>query len=231
MKLMLILLLLITSLMAVVGAFLTTSVSSFYIDTFYQQINEVFGEDSGDFIATLRSSADLPDGAEQIRLLVDTRAGELGIDYRTRNYFVLDGETGAFLAGSTDSSELPREQTANLLTARNAVAQRDDTLVGDESDMGYTYNMVQGVKEMQRTGGRGRVRDRVAAFCVDQSIEVGDEPYTFNNTWWAGISRYLVLHDPTLLEDPIRFRDSDIDCYGLLPVSYLPEIEPNIEVS
>lgn len=87
------------------------------------------------------------------------------------------------------------------------------------------------VKEMQRTGGRGRVRDRVAAFCVDQSIEVGDEPYTFNNTWWAGISRYLVLHDQTLLEDPIRFRDSDIDCYGLLPVSYLPEIEPNIEVS
>ena len=139
MKLMLILLLLITSLMAVVGAFLTTSVSSFYIDTFYQQINEVFGEDSGDFIATLRSSADLPDGAEQIRLLVDTRAGELGIDYRTRNYFVLDGETGAFLAGSTDSSELPREQTANLLTARNAVAQRDGTLVGDESDITASY--------------------------------------------------------------------------------------------
>ena len=39
MKLMLILLLLITSLMAVVGAFLTTSVSSFYIDTFYEQIS------------------------------------------------------------------------------------------------------------------------------------------------------------------------------------------------
>ncbi len=34
MKLTLILLLLITSLMAVVGAFLTASVSSFYIDTF-----------------------------------------------------------------------------------------------------------------------------------------------------------------------------------------------------
>ena len=33
MKLMLIILLLITSLMAVVGAFLTTSVSSFYINT------------------------------------------------------------------------------------------------------------------------------------------------------------------------------------------------------
>ena len=45
MKLMLILLLLITSLMAVVGAFLTTSVSSF-IDTFYQQMSDVFGDDS-----------------------------------------------------------------------------------------------------------------------------------------------------------------------------------------
>ena len=139
MKLMLILLLLITSLMAVVGAFLTTSVSSFYIDTFYQQINDVFGEDSGDFLSTLRTSAALPDGAEQIRLLVDTRAGELGIDYRTRNYFVLDGATGAFLAGSTDASELPREQSANLLTARNAVAQRDETAVGDESDITASY--------------------------------------------------------------------------------------------
>ena len=38
MKLTLILLLLITSLMAVVGAFLTTSVTSFYIDSFYQLI-------------------------------------------------------------------------------------------------------------------------------------------------------------------------------------------------
>ena len=44
MKLMLILLLLITSLMAVVGAFLTTSVSSFYIDTFYEQISAVFSD-------------------------------------------------------------------------------------------------------------------------------------------------------------------------------------------
>ena len=39
MKLSLILLLLITSLMAVVGAFLTISVSGFFTDTFYQQID------------------------------------------------------------------------------------------------------------------------------------------------------------------------------------------------
>ena len=45
MKLTLILLLLVTALMAVVGAFLTASVTSFYIDTFYQQMDSVFGAD------------------------------------------------------------------------------------------------------------------------------------------------------------------------------------------
>ena len=37
MKLVLIMLLLITSLMTVVGAFLMTSITSFYIDQFYEQ--------------------------------------------------------------------------------------------------------------------------------------------------------------------------------------------------
>ena len=53
MKLTLILLLLITSLMAVVGAFLTVSVSSFYIDSFYQQMSNVFGgENNSGFSVT-----------------------------------------------------------------------------------------------------------------------------------------------------------------------------------
>ena len=51
MKLTLILLLLITSLMAVVGAFLTTSVTSFYIDSFYQQMSSAFGADRREFVA------------------------------------------------------------------------------------------------------------------------------------------------------------------------------------
>ncbi len=53
MKLTLILLLLISSLMAVVGAFLTTSVSSFYIDTFYQQMSDVFSDSSSGFYRSL----------------------------------------------------------------------------------------------------------------------------------------------------------------------------------
>ena len=139
MKLTLILLLLITSLMAVVGAFLTTSVSSFYIDTFYQQIDSVFGEDQKSFVADLRSGATAPDGAERIKEMLDVRAGELGIDYRTRNYFVLDGVTGSYITGSAAESELPREQSINLLTARNAVVVEDETTVGDDSDITADY--------------------------------------------------------------------------------------------
>ena len=139
MKLMLILLLLITSLMAVVGAFLTTSVSSFYINTFYEQIADVFGEDQQEFVSTLRSEAAQEDGAQRLQEILKISAGELGIDYRSRNYFILAGRTGAFLSGSAGEDSLPRQQTANLLTARNAVARGDATLVGDESDITADY--------------------------------------------------------------------------------------------
>ena len=139
MKLMLILLLLVTSLMAVVGAFLTTNVSSFYIDTFYQQMSDVFGEENRDFVDSLRREAAQSDGASRINDMLEIRAGSLGIDYRTRNYFVLDGQTGAYLNGSADESALPREQSANLLTARNAVAQENSTAVGDTSDITADY--------------------------------------------------------------------------------------------
>ncbi len=139
MKLTLILLLLITSLMAVVGAFLTTSVSSFYINTFYQQMDDVFGADRREFVDSLREGAAQEDGAALIQEILKANAGSLGIDYRTRNYFVLDGASGGYLTGSADAAALPREQSANLLTARNAVVQGDETAVGDESDITAEY--------------------------------------------------------------------------------------------
>ena len=139
MKLSLILLLLITSLMAVVGSFLTISVSSFFTDTFYEQINSVFGADQVEFVSSLRSEAAQEDGAVRIKDMLDITAGKLGIDYRTRNYFILDGETGAYLTGSADESALPREQSPNLLTARSAVIRGDQTAVGDTSDITADY--------------------------------------------------------------------------------------------
>ncbi len=139
MKLTMILLLLITSLMAVVGAFLTTSVSNFYIDAFYEQMNGVFGVDRRDFVNSLRSAAAQEDGSIGIDTILKANATSLGIDYRTRNYFVLDGSSGAFLCGSAEASVLPREQSSNLLTARNAISRQDPTTVGDDSDFTADY--------------------------------------------------------------------------------------------
>ena len=85
MKLTMILLLLILSLMAVVGAFLTTSVSSFYINTFYQQMDGVFGQDNPDFYPALCREAAQENGPELIQDMLAANAGLLGIDYRTRN--------------------------------------------------------------------------------------------------------------------------------------------------
>ena len=123
MKLTLILLLLITSLMAVVGTFLTTSVSSFFIDSFYQQMDSVFGAGS-DFYPTLCAGAE-EGGAARLQELVEVRAGSLGVDYNTRNYYILDGG-GTLLLGSDERSGL--DATANLLAAENG-------RVGDESDI------------------------------------------------------------------------------------------------
>lgn len=80
------------------------------------------------------------------------------------------------------------------------------------------------VRNLRENGVRGRVRDHVALFCADMRIQVGDGPTAFKNGLWAGIERYMVLIDPPLGEYPIRMMDSVIDCYGLLPVSWLPEI-------
>jgi hypothetical protein len=80
------------------------------------------------------------------------------------------------------------------------------------------------VKSLQSQEKVGRVRDRVAVFCMERGINVLDEPYKFANAKWAGIARYLALYDPSLMDAPLKFADSDIDCYGLMPVSYLPDL-------
>ena len=107
MKLVLIMLLLITSLMTVVGAFLMTSITDFYVDAFYQQMESVFGDSNPSnaaFVDSLRRqpalAGDVSEAVETLQDIVETRAGDLGIDSRTRNYYILDGATGQYLAGS-----------------------------------------------------------------------------------------------------------------------------------
>ncbi len=130
MKLVMIMLLLITSLMAVVGAFLITGVSSFYIDSFYEQIDRTFSD--AQFVSTLRSEAALENGAERLQTIMEANTGALGIDYNTRNYYILDGATGAFLSGSDEAGGKNLTATANLLAARNGS-------VGDDSNIAASY--------------------------------------------------------------------------------------------
>ncbi|MBQ9617369.1 MAG: diguanylate cyclase, partial [Oscillibacter sp.] len=139
MKLTMIMLMLMGSQMAIVGTFLTTGVSSFYMNNFYRQLDSVFGLDQREFVSDLRNAAEDDDGAESLREMLDANAGPLGIDYHTRNYFVLDGKTGAWLAGSASADALPMEQSLNLLTARTAVARGDSSVVGDESYLNTDY--------------------------------------------------------------------------------------------
>ena len=125
MKLMLILLLLITSLMAVVGAFLTTSVSSFYIDTFYEQISAVFSDDSDGYVSTLRARAAEPDGAAGIKEM----SNELGANLADR---VLDAaEIGDGLR--TDLQE-ELDDLREVLAARRSELQNGLEGVRDALD-------------------------------------------------------------------------------------------------
>ena len=130
MKLVMIMLLLITSLMAVVGAFLITSVSSFYIDAFYEQVDRTFSDVQ--FVSTLRSEAAQEDGAERLQTMMEASTGSLGIDYNTRNYYILDGKTGDFLSGSDEPGGRTLTVTENILAARNGE-------VGDSSSIVSSY--------------------------------------------------------------------------------------------
>ena len=143
MKLVMILLLLITSLMAIVGAFMMTNITRFYIDEFYQQVEGVFGNSdptNSAFVNSLRQEAGQEEGAVQtLQQMIEAQAGDLGLNSRTRNYYILDGRTGAFLAGSEGQNVFERlPATPNLLTARNSIAG-GTSQVGDQSDITASY--------------------------------------------------------------------------------------------
>ena len=142
MKLVLIMLLLITSLMTVVGAFMWTSITGFYIDEFYQQVEGVFGDSdpaNAAFVNSLRREAAQADGALKLQEMVEAKAGDLGLNSSTRKYYILDGRTGAFITGSDDQASFESLQaTANLLAARNSIAA-GNAAVGADSDITASY--------------------------------------------------------------------------------------------
>lgn len=115
MKLVMIMLLLIVSLMTVVGTFLINSVAEFYLHSFYQQMQNVFSDRQ--FYQDLCGKAAAEDGVSQLQTMLESNTGVLGINSRTRNYYILDGVTGAFLAGSDEEGGSKLTMTPNIVTA------------------------------------------------------------------------------------------------------------------
>ena len=117
-KLVLILVLLIVSLMTVVGAFLMNSVTGYYIHDFYSQIATAFGEDNTDFLQDLQvPTQGETDGGAMLDEVLAAYVGVLGVDGRNRNYYVLDGVTGRYLAGSAQPPEGGLQITPNISAA------------------------------------------------------------------------------------------------------------------
>jgi len=112
-KLVIVMLVLILSLLSVVGAFLMNEIRGFYLEDFYEKMKTVF--ESRDLSVTLYAAADSDDAPTNLAAIIRTYAGELGIDSRSRNYYILDGDTGAVLAGSGSEAQLPA--TPNIVSA------------------------------------------------------------------------------------------------------------------
>ena len=116
MKLVLIMMLLIVSLMTVVGAFLTNSVSRFYMNEFYSQMDTVFSD--VEFARNLVTpEEEEEDGTSALHRVMQSYMGALGVDSRNRNYYILDGKTGEFLTGSDPEGGQSLAYTHNLNAA------------------------------------------------------------------------------------------------------------------
>ena len=136
MKLMLIMTLLIISLMTVVGAFLINSVANYYTQDFYTQMSEAFGDP--DFWKDLETPIEgEEDAASSIAHILDTNS-TLGIDNRSRKYYVLDGTDGHWLAGSDDkeSGQAMPNDSRNLMRVLAGEDASDDNSPAAEEMLG-----------------------------------------------------------------------------------------------
>ena len=96
--------------------FVLTSVSSFYLDQFQDQMDSEFSGQLGVSLnACLKEEAPL----DKIREVMDAfGSSRLGIDYTNRNYYILDAATGKPV-DSSESSEDFGGITDNIISAMN----------------------------------------------------------------------------------------------------------------
>ena len=113
-KLVFIMLLVIVLLMTVVLAFLIRGVQDFHTTQFYAQMESVLTKT--ELVSELRLAADEGDVARMDEIL-SVFLGDLGIDRITRNFYILDGETGEILETSNPDKNARINITLNILRA------------------------------------------------------------------------------------------------------------------
>ena len=135
MKLVLIMVLLIVSLMAVVGAFLMNSVTRYYINDFYSQMATAFGQENVEFVRDLQTASEGEgNGGERIGEVLSAYVGVLGVDGRNRNYYVLTGDTGRYITGSSEAPAGGVVITPNISAALLGGVGFDSDVTADYMD-------------------------------------------------------------------------------------------------
>ena len=140
MKLVLIMILLVVALMTVAGAFLINSVTRYYLNEFYSQIGTVFTDDN--VIKELQTPADgettQEEGGEGIQEIIAAWNGPLGVDGKIRKYYILDGNTGAYLNGSDEKDAETLDYNRPNLT--EALSQNDEPPVSKEEKRAFQFS-------------------------------------------------------------------------------------------
>ena len=137
-KLVMIMVLLILSLMTVVGAFLVNSVTAFYLEEFYSQMADVFGDQSLYTDLTTQTEAEIAgeaDGAQMLESILNVYAGELGVDGRNRKLYILDSNGVCLIHPDGETGQL--NYTNNLTYALTTGLETMEA--GDESSVAEDY--------------------------------------------------------------------------------------------
>jgi len=89
-------------------------IRTFYLDDFYVKMKTVF--ENPELADDLYSASNDSNASSKMADILKAYSGQLGIDSRSRNYYILSGETGAVLPGSGSDNE-DISITPNILTA------------------------------------------------------------------------------------------------------------------
>lgn len=147
-KLVFILVALVIAVMTIVGTFLVNSVTEYHISRFRSEMTEVF---TTDFILALEETGDTEQGYLNLRDYIMAYSGTLGIN-KNRNFYILDGKTAKYLAGSDDQFGKSLELTPNMLLAKNGQVGDKIMAVGKYFDVaipvtGKSYSYIIGVMD------------------------------------------------------------------------------------